>query len=69
MPGLVVDVSLAVNGVRENAMACKRKKGEGEGGTKRKRAIDDDIEIAWKHENQVNVADDNLIDTVFLMTL
>lgn len=44
-----VDASLAANGVRVNAMACKGK--EGVEGAKRKRATDDDIEIAWKHQN------------------
>ena len=42
-----VDASLAANGVRVNAMACKGKEGV-EGA---KRATDDDIEIAWKHQN------------------
>ena len=59
-----VDAALAANGVRENAIACKRKEEVGEGATKRKREIDEDIEIAWKHEQEVNVADDNLIGTI-----
>ena len=59
-----VDASLAANGVRENAIACRRKEEGGEGATKRKRAIGEDIEIAWKQECEVNVADHNLIGTI-----